>query len=709
MSLLVSFSDILNYGIGAKYLKTAIKRYRQGESISWANEKDKSDKRKVLIDLDSIPQSTRAKYNIPTGVEYFKQQQERELIKKMEAIEAKNKLTANVDKNALFNAYNNDWINYYSIYKERYKENKRCDDLARLSAKEHAFWLSMIDVTGNMHRGIFGKAEIAFEYYVDLKKELIFSHSIKNINYFRRKLKELRFELKKGSSIVEIIANKKSDKRPETSKINDFHKGLILFFVGHEKKYSYRLCVDLVNHHCVEEKQPTLSESYIKKIMTENNEFRTLVYSLRNGTKYLNENILPHASRHPVEFPANLWMIDGTPIQFFCKDGKGKIIRLSLFVILDAFSRKIVGFDIALNEDKFMVMNALKMAIKDEGHLPKEILSDNFSANKTEEIKAIKEQMEKMGTNWRLAKVGNPQDKTQIERFFGVFQSEECALYDDYIGEGITSKRDNRPNTEFLSNATKKLLTVNEMKSRIITMVAKYNEREKRDRKPPLELYKLPKPKAVEMDVFKTALMFWTRTKHTIKQGMVKITVSKIEHSFEIYSHKLKAELQNQTVYVRYNSQNLDTVMLFTVKDEDVICECKKSIKFHIATDDRDEENNKNIVNHTAKVKSYKKHLNKEVQSKYDKALGVIGKDQLNPIHPLDLGKNKINEQESKDIMEVHFNDFGIHKDVKEPKRKAFAPVIRSVIEENTTYESKVVNKKSSVRSSLKVVKTNDN
>ena len=60
----------------------------------------------------------------------------------------------------------------------------------------------------------------------------------------------------------------------------------------------------------------------------------------------------------------------------------------------------------------------------------------------------------------------------------------------------------------------------------------------------------LPKPKAVEMDVFKTALMFWTRTKHTIKQGMVKITVSKIEHSFEIYSHKLKAEFTNQFIRI---------------------------------------------------------------------------------------------------------------------------------------------------------------
>ena len=115
---------------------------------------------------------------------------------------------------------------------------------------------------------------------------------------------------------------------------------------------------------------------------------------------------------------------------------------------------------------------------------------------------AIKEYMIKLGVNWRLAKVGNPQDKSQVERFFGVFQSEECVLYDDYIEEGIASRRDNRPNAEFLAKKTKKILTIEEMMSRIIKMVAKYNEREKRTRKAPLELYKLPKPNAVEMNGF---------------------------------------------------------------------------------------------------------------------------------------------------------------------------------------------------------------
>ena len=285
-----------------------------------------------------------------------------------------------VEITALRIAYNDNWVEHYPTYLERYKE--RCKDgkttqkieqMAKLSAREHGFWLAMIDVTGNKYRSNGGKTKLAYSYFLELKKELVFSRNFSTYNHFCILLRNMRIELVQGKSIIEIIANTKTNKRPGATTFNEFHKGLILVYVGHEKKYCYRICTDLINYHCLEENQPTLSESYIKTMMSPNNdnEFRTLVFSLRNGTKYMNENILPHADRYPVEFPANLWMIDGTPIQFFCKDKNGRIIRLSVFVILDAFSRKVVGFDIALNEDKFMVMNALKMAVRDEGAFTK--------------------------------------------------------------------------------------------------------------------------------------------------------------------------------------------------------------------------------------------------------------------------------------------------------------------------------------------------
>jgi hypothetical protein len=74
----------------------------------------------------------------------------------------------------------------------------------------------------------------------------------------------------------------------------------------------------------------------------------------------------------------------------------------------------------------------------------------------------------------------------------------------------------------------------------------------------------------------------------------------------------------------------------------------------------------------------------------------------------LDLKKNQINEQESKNIIETHLAAFKVHADIEEPKHKALPRIARMGVIEDS-YESKVVNKKSSIRSSLKVVKNNDN
>ncbi|EKT3964729.1 transposase family protein [Flavobacterium psychrophilum] len=709
----ISFNELLGYDVPFNTISDGCKKSRQGKTKSWENKKDIDDKRKVWINLDTIPDGTRKKYNIPTGREYNLQRiakletdQEREKIERYENQQREIEIISNSEKLALRDAYNNHWIQYVSIYKERYSTNKDCDKLARQSAKEHAFWLEMIEVTGGSTRGQFGKAEVCFEYLLDLKKELIFTNSINNVTYFRRRLKDLRDRLKIGKNIVDVIANNKIGEKPHLQKFNDFHIGLVIFYVGHEKKYSYRLCTDLINQHCIDENQPQITESYIKTTMATDNEFRTLVFSRRNGTKYLKETILPHASRYPVEFPANLWMIDGTPMQFYCIGKNNKAVRLCLFVVLDAFSRKVVGYDIAYNEDKFMVMNALKMAVREEGHLPKEILSDNFSANKTEELIYIKEQMAKLGTNWRLCKVGNPQDKSQVERFFGVFQSEECVLYDDYIGEGIGGKRDNRPNAEFMAKNTKKPLSVEQMISRLITMVAKYNERVKRTRQSPLELYKLPKPKAVELDGFKTALMFWNRTKHTIRQGMVKITVNKVEHTFEIYSHKQKTQLQGKTVYVRYDTDNLDSVMLFDINNENAICECRKQIKVYVESD----QSKDNLMKHTAKVNSYVNYIDTEIQKHYNNMLNETDKTELPTYTPLSLDKNQVNEQESIDTVERNKLHFGVNSDVSEPTPKPQLVITTDGIKKvNQTYEDGIVNKKSLGKASLKVVKTNDN
>jgi hypothetical protein len=313
--------------------------------------------------------------------------------------------------------------------------------------------------------------------------------------------------------------------------------------------------------------------------------------------------------------------------------------------------------------------------------------------------------MENMGVNWRYSKINNPQDKSYIERFFGAFQSVECALYDDYIGEGITSKRLNaRPNSEYLAQVAKKkgYPSYTEMIDRIGVMIAKYNERELSKKQSPNVVYKeFPKPNVVSMDVTKTALMFWSKTTHTVKRGMVKITVRKTEHVYEIYNHDLKMHLQNQKVVVRYEENDLDRVMLFDEYDK-VICEAKKSIKVSIGKVDITENDTENMYKVVAKQKSYSSHIDKYRDNIITKGLESIDKDRLELAHPLSLAKNQVNSQESLQLLDLYRYQNEIPSEVSQLKE--YEPI--AVISKNPidSYESITEKKSPRKKGSLKAV-----
>ncbi|PDS23801.1 DDE-type integrase/transposase/recombinase [Flavobacterium branchiophilum] len=724
----ITFRELLSYGISEKYLKNAVKNYRQGKTKSWANKKDPNDKRKVLIDLDTIPEPTRKKYGIPTGKEHQEQkneakrlerieweaEQERQKVVRYEAQEREKQIEASDDLSVLRNAYNNGFLEYLALYKERFKNLKNCNERALLYAKQHAFWYQMLFVSGNLHRNKHNKSKTVFEYYLLLKKELHLTPEINNYAIFILRLQNLRKQLKEGLDIAEVIDDKRylSVKKPI---LNDFHKSYILHYASLSECYSYRVVADLVNYHCELNNQPIISESMVKRIMATDNKFRELVNVGRFGEKNANDHLYPYLKRLPTKYPANLWMIDGTPVQFYCwNKTRTKVIRLYLFAIIDVCTRKIVGYDIAYSENRFMIMKAFQNAVKLQGHLPAEILSDNFSASKTVEIKTMQEFMKKLGCFWRYAKPENPQEKAQIERFFGVFQSVECKLHEYYIGEGVaTRNKYGRPDAKFVEQEYKRkgLLSENEMKDRINQMIAKYNERND-NKLSPNDMYKaLEKPYAVEMDVIKTAIMFWARTKCTIRRSMVIFKVNKVEYTYEIYDNQTKLELNGKEVYVRYNIDDMDTVMLFDSEDK-VICECKKSLVVNSATVDRTDEDIKNTYAHVAKNKSLKNYIKDQKTEIHKKGLDYAGLDEMPTIIPLQLEKNQINEQESFNDLEYYRLEQGIKKEeeYKVPTEPAgYITKDGFKKKSNATYSDMVTNKKSPEKASFKEVKTNSN
>lgn len=656
----VSFEELVeDYGLPEINIKMGMLRYRQGKTKKWENIKSPHDSRMRLIKLDSIPEPTRKKYNLPTEKEYITQIQ----INQHELKEAEKRLEYEYRIQELRHAYNN---NYKKLF-----ENHSNPKLPEIYAREHAFWCKVVELSGSGYRAIWFTLKPIFGIYNELKKEIPFRIQITDYAGFSRRVNEMRRALYYKKDISGYIVTQKFFQDGSAHrKTTPFHKAMALVYLSHPKMYPYRVVTDLINHHTEAEELNTISESWVKHLVQTDKKFKSIVEAYRYGKKQFNDSMATYVPRQVSPYPANLWMIDGTPVQFWCwNENRTKLIHLYLFTVIDVCTRKIVGFDIAFSEDRFIVANTLKMAIELKGHLPSEIVSDNFSANKTEEIKDLKAQMEQMGMIWRNSTVGNAQDKAYAERFIGTFQSVENALYDDYLGEGITSKRKNaQPDKGFLAEVARKkgYAGLNEMRTRIAQMICKYNERAIGNRKAPLAIYKeLPKPNAIALDPFSIALLFWKKTPATIRRSMVTIHVKKQKYHYEIKDHALKLELHQEKITIRYDEKDLSRIMLFSADSDTVICECEQIVKVNIAQIDRTDADEFETYKQTVKKKSFKKYIQDEAQSIVASGLESVGRtlDEFETVHPLSLEKNQINHSDSLYMMNYYLNNNNIDQE----------------------------------------------
>lgn len=99
-----------------------------------------------------------------------------------------------------------------------------------------------------------------------------------------------------------------------------------------------------------------------------------------------------------------------------------------LAVILDAFSRKVIGWAISLRIDTELTRAALRMAIEERGPSPGCIHHSDrgvqYAAHEyVDDLKAA-------GLRISMARKGNPYDNAQVESFIKTLKSEEVYLWD---------------------------------------------------------------------------------------------------------------------------------------------------------------------------------------------------------------------------------------------------------------------------------------
>lgn len=197
-------------------------------------------------------------------------------------------------------------------------------------------------------------------------------------------------------------------------------------------------------HHGLKKKRPSLGKNRIARLMREDEIVgrKRKKFCLTTDSNHdfpVAENLLDR--RFEATAPNTVWVSDIT----YIRTGEG---WLYLAMILDLFSRRIVGYAMSSSIDRTLVLAALDNALASRS-LPKELLfhSDRGSQYASDDFQ---EKLRAHGITWSMSRRGNCWDNAVAESFFGTLKSETEEEYETRLEArtSITDYIDNFYNLE---------------------------------------------------------------------------------------------------------------------------------------------------------------------------------------------------------------------------------------------------------------------
>lgn len=160
-------------------------------------------------------------------------------------------------------------------------------------------------------------------------------------------------------------------------------------------------------------------------------EDKVLLTKITNPDAYKSKYRLSGTNSHAVERLNELWMIDASPADALCVDG-----RHAVYLCVDIFSRRLIVY-VSRTPRAEAVALLMRRAILAWG-VPVRVKTDNgsdFTAKSTQRLfKALEIEVE-------LSAPFSPEQKGHIERAVGTFQRDLCPLLPGFIGHSVKDRK----------------------------------------------------------------------------------------------------------------------------------------------------------------------------------------------------------------------------------------------------------------------------
>lgn len=156
-----------------------------------------------------------------------------------------------------------------------------------------------------------------------------------------------------------------------------------------------------------------------------------------------------------------LWYSDGTKLNLYFRDERGKMCTTSVYEVMDAYSEVFLGYDVAPHETFDSQYRAYRMAIEVAGVRPYEVVTDNQGGHSKLAAQGF---FQKICRLHKPTMPYNGQSKT-IESAFGRFQQQILHKLWFFTGQNVTAtKPGSKPNIEFIEQNAYALPTLQEVK-----------------------------------------------------------------------------------------------------------------------------------------------------------------------------------------------------------------------------------------------------
>lgn len=337
-----------------------------------------------------------------------------------------------------------------------------------------------------------------------------------------------------------------------------------------------------IKNMCLLTNKPVPSDRWIGQIMEQHNTHFLTAAARFGSTGVTSKHSAIYRGYVPMQnalFAGDCWQVDGTRVNLIDHKGDaGKRQFLYIIAVRDVHSGELVGWHFDINEDRWAVFNAVKMAAKETGYLPYEIVFDRFPGHNTPEMKNFLSDLEQCGT--KVTFTHKATGKPGLERWFGTLQTVFMQESKYYYGQGITSRRKYaHRSAEYISRLRKEAIkegfdwddAVNEATNVIEayrnTAYCVYSKKHSTVQQTPSELHEASeKPNVIQLQEFQQWYLFGLKKTLPLKHGgLITTEILKSTYYYRVTDYNIISN--NDKVVMCYDLEDLSKVMLFKNTD----------------------------------------------------------------------------------------------------------------------------------------------